>query len=130
MSRIDQHHCEAVAVACIDFRFQDMINRFLEEKIGEAGYDRIGVAGVTKNLPFFLEQLAISVRLHHPKRVIIIHHEECGAYGQESTSQKHTQELLIARKAIVEQYPDMIIELIYLRKSGVFETITPSNNEE
>lgn len=123
MSRVKSHACQALAVHCIDFRFQKMINEFLETTIGEAGYDRLGVAGVTKDLNHFMGQLEISHRLHHIKEVVIIHHENCGAYGSESTPEKHRAELFIAKETVLAKYPDLDIKLFYLKLNGEFEEV-------
>ena len=52
------------------------------------GYDLISVAGGVKRLAsdplennFVLEQLKISDRLHKPEVIVLIQHEDCGAYG-------------------------------------------------
>jgi len=123
MNRTQSHSCLALVAHCIDFRFQKMINDFMEERIGEEGYDRLGVAGVTKDLEHFMAQLEISQRLHHIQKVIVIHHENCGAYGAESTPEKHREELLKAHQAISEKYPDLEVELYYLKLNGEFERI-------
>jgi len=124
MSRVNQHSCQAMVVHCIDFRFQKMLNDFLESSIGEAGYDRMGVAGVTKDLNLFMAQLEISHRLHHIKQVVIIHHENCGAYGEESTPQKHNEELIKAKTAVSAKYPDLEVKLYFLKLNGDFVKIS------
>ena len=53
----DHYTCEAVAVHCIDFRFQKAISEYLALKFPE-GYDRISVAGGVKNI---LEQREESI---------------------------------------------------------------------
>ena len=81
-----QHSCEAVVVHCIDFRFQKAISEFLGKKF-PGGYDRIAVAGGVKDLvengehSAIFRNLKISFDLHHPKTIVLIQHEDCGAYG-------------------------------------------------
>ena len=79
------HFCDSAVITCIDFRFQKYINDWIAEFLKGKTHDRISIAGSSKNLDFILSQIDISVHLHDIKKVIVIHHEGCGAYGQEST---------------------------------------------
>ncbi len=85
---LKEHHCEAVVVHCIDFRFHDAIAKFLHDEL--KSYDIIAIAGAGKHLTHagsperqkgLLEDIGISLRLHDPKQIIIINHADCGAYG-------------------------------------------------
>ncbi len=115
------HHTEGIIVHCIDFRFQKIINKWISKHIRPKIFDRVALAGAVKNLRHILDQIDISVRLHHVKKVILINHEDCGAYGESGTLQKHIQDLKAARKAIREKYPDLEIETYYLHLDGAFE---------
>ena len=117
------HTCDAFVVACIDFRFQKFIKKWLEENFQDKTYDYVGFAGATKDLEIIKKQLDISVRLHHIKQVILIHHEDCGAYGTESTEERHAADLKKARQTINTLYPNLIVDLFYLHLDGGFETI-------
>ncbi|EKE13925.1 MAG: hypothetical protein ACD_12C00749G0003 [uncultured bacterium] len=117
------HTCDAFIVACIDFRFQRYIKDWLEKNLQNKTYDYVGFAGSTKNLETIVGQLDISVRLHHVSQVILIHHEECGAYGAESTRGRHTEDLNKAKKIILEKYPQLSVSLFYLHLDGEFEKI-------
>jgi len=117
------HTCDAFVVACIDFRFQKYIKKWLEENFQDKTYDYVGFAGSTKNLDIIMNQLDISVRLHHIKEVVLIHHEECGAYGAESTHDRHAADLNKAKKTILKKYPTLSVELFYLHLDGEFEVI-------
>lgn len=96
------HDCKALVLHCIDFRFRKYLNDFLNSKFGNS-YDLVAVAGGVKQLlvsrgrfseasvpnvknrpgedNFILEQLKISDRLHKPGLIVLIQHEDCGAYG-------------------------------------------------
>ena len=81
------HHCEALVLHCIDFRFRKSLSKYLIECFPE-GYDLIAVAGGVKRLltdgtenNFLLDQLRISNRLHNPEKIVLLQHEDCGAYG-------------------------------------------------
>lgn len=117
------HTCNAFVVACIDFRFQKYIKNWLEKNLQNKTYDYVGFAGATKDLETIKKQLDISVRLHHIKEVVLIHHEDCGAYGVESTQKRHAADLKKARQIINILYPNLIINLFYLHLDGEFEKI-------
>ncbi|MFA6532474.1 MAG: carbonic anhydrase [Patescibacteria group bacterium] len=122
---MSNHTCDAFVVACIDFRFQKYLKQWLEENMSQVNktYDFVGYAGSTKNLDTIMGQLDISVRLHQVKEVILVHHEECGAYGAESTHDRHSEDLNKAKKIILEKYPNLKVDLFYLHLDGTFEKI-------
>lgn len=117
------HPCDAIIISCIDFRFQKYIRKWLDKNLKDKTYDYVGFAGSTKDLDTILNQIAISVRLHDIKQVILIHHQECGAYGKSSTLETHTSELRKAKKEISNLYPTLKINLYYLHLDGTFEKI-------
>jgi carbonic anhydrase len=117
------HTCNAFIVACIDFRFQKYIKNWLAKNLKDKKYDYVGFAGATKSLDIIMSQLDISVRLHHIKQVVLIHHEECGAYGAESTHDRHATDLKKASKLINKKYPQLKVVLFYLHLDGEFEII-------
>ena len=117
------HICDAFIVACIDFRFQKYLKKWLEKNLQNKTYDYVGFAGATKDLETIKKQLDISVRLHHIKEVVLIHHEDCGAYGVESTHDRHATDLNKAKKTILEKYPNLKTNLFYLHLDGGFEEI-------
>lgn len=117
------HTCDALVVSCIDFRFQKYIRRWLDNNLSEKTYDYVGYAGATKELKTILKELDISVRLHHISQVVLMHHEECGAYGKESSKKKHSQDLLKAKETINQLYPELQVDLYYIHLNGKFEKI-------
>ena len=120
---MDKHNCDLVIVNCIDFRFQKYIRSWLEKNYKEKTYDYVGYAGSTKDLAAIIKQIDISVKLHQVKEVVLIHHEDCGAYGIESTQEKHKTELLKAKNTILSKYPNLKINLFYLLLDGNFINI-------
>ena len=81
---MEKHICQAVVIHCIDFRIQEAIHDFLQ---GFHGVDHISLAGGVKELlekgkeSLTFSNLEISSRLHEPKKIILVQHEDCGAYG-------------------------------------------------
>jgi len=118
------HTAEAFIVSCMDLRFQKYVEDFAREHAGEGKYDRIAFAGGIKDIDIIMEQLDISVRLHHTNTAIFINHEDCGAYGAAGTPEKHRQDLQAAKQTAAEKYPQLHIDLYYLHLDGIFEKIT------
>src|SRR5277367_2883673 len=85
----EKYHCDAAIVWCFDNRFELGFRKFLH-KIGVNYSDPIKIAGGAKSLAsptqesdreFVLDQIRTSMRLHDTKRVILMLHSDCGAYG-------------------------------------------------
>lgn len=117
------HHCEAIVVTCIDFRLQEAINRWISQNFKPHTYDRVALAGGVKNLETILDQIEIALRLHHIKKMVLINHEDCGAYGEAETAEKHAEDLKAAKAKVKEVYPDLEVETYYLHLDGTFEPI-------
>lgn len=118
-----KHTCDALVVSCIDFRFQKYIRGWLDENFGDKTFDYVGYAGGAKDLQTVLNQLDISVRLHDIKHVVLMQHENCGAYGEESSPERHAKDLLKAKEAIHKKYPHLRIDLFYILLDGQFNEI-------
>ena len=120
---MNNHTCNALVVTCMDFRLQDFINDWISKNIPPKAYDRVAFAGGVKNLETILGQVEISKRLHDIKKVILINHEDCGAYGEAGTPEKHTEDLKNAAEKIKETHPDLAVETYYLHLDGIFEKV-------
>ena len=118
-----KHICDASVVCCIDFRFQKYIHKWLDENMQNKTYDLVGFAGSTKSLDTVMNQIDISKRLHEIKEVVLIHHEDCGAYGVESTHDRHVTDLNKAKDVIKAKYSDIKISMYYLHLDGTFEKV-------
>jgi carbonic anhydrase len=89
--------------------------------------DEISVAGAIKDLlgearDFLLKQIDISTRLHGINRVILVAHEDCGAYGgkrafssDEAEFSKHKEDLAKAKEIILTKFPDLEVDFVFAR---------------
>jgi len=118
----NQHTCRALAIHCIDFRFQKFLQDYLEGRFPHS-YDRVAVAGGVKNLP--LEQCEVSIRLHSPKTIALFQHEDCGAYGgsgqftdSQAEQELQKQELQKAEQALKDKFPGIAVEKFFVSFSG------------
>lgn len=85
----DEYHCDAAVLWCFDSRFDLGFRKFLK-RIGVINPDVIKIAGGAKALvspdrdsdrEFVVDQIRKSMRLHGTRRVILMLHSDCGAYG-------------------------------------------------
>lgn len=119
------HKTEAILVTCIDFRLQEAINKWIEKNFAPKTFDRVALAGGVKSLDTIMGQIEIAHQLHHINKVVLVNHEDCGAYGEAGTTQKHAEDLRAARTKVKEAYPDLVeIETYYLHLDGTFEPIS------
>lgn len=121
---MNDHTCEAVIVTCIDFRFQEYINNWIRENFPPGTFDRVAIAGGVFDFDYILKQVEISRRLHHIKKVILINHEDCGAYGEAGTPEKHAEDLKNATGKIKSQYPDLAVDTYLLTLNNRFKVIS------
>ncbi|MFH0819122.1 MAG: carbonic anhydrase [Patescibacteria group bacterium] len=134
---MSEHNCEALVIACIDFRLIDNTNKWLTDLGLEKKYDFLGVGGASKQLAspdkpeykeLLLENIKISVNLHNISKIYIIHHEDCGAYGgkkafENSEKEREFQinEMKKSQEIIKYLYPELEIIKIYEKLDGSME---------
>ena len=126
----DVHSCEAVVLTCIDFRFWRETVEFVEKELGIKDFDFPSLPGSAKAINDCLEEddlafncVSVSCDLHHAKKVVIVNHEDCGAYGgsakfggdQEKEQKFHEEELRKARKKLIDKYPGKEYVLLFAK---------------
>jgi hypothetical protein len=132
----ERYICDAAIVWCFDNRFEIGFRKFLK-KIGVVYWDAIKIAGGTKCLAspdqesdrdFVLNQIRISMRLHQTKRVILMLHSDCGAYGgleayggnADAERAHHRQELRKAADVIAAAIPGLTVDGYFVDFEGVW----------
>ena len=121
---MEKHRCKAIVVTCIDFRFQQYIEAWEKENLSEYSFDKVALAGAIFDFFTVIKQIDASHKLHGVKKVVLINHEDCGAYGQLGTYQRHKHDLLEAKKKIGAVFPTIEVTTLYLHINGEFEVIT------
>ncbi|MDD5625940.1 MAG: hypothetical protein PHG83_02125 [Patescibacteria group bacterium] len=118
----------SIVVSCIDYRFWPQALPLLKEKYGY--FDLITIAGAIKNLTSpakkeskktLLENIGISIKLHHPHSIILVNHIDCGAYGgsknfksEKEEIEFHKKELEKAEKIIQKKFPQLTVKKEFL----------------
>ena len=130
--------CDAAVLWCFDNRFDLGFRKFLK-RIGIKNSDPIKIAGGAKCLAsperesdreFVLEQIRKSMRLHGTKRVILMVHSDCGAYGglaggfggdAAAEAAHHQLELARAAAKLLEAIPGIEVQAYFVDFEGVWD---------
>jgi len=79
----------ALVICCKDYRYIQPIQRFVRQRLGIRWYNLKATAGgvlAMLDAPgivrrWIVRDIALVYRLHGVRRVVIVHHEDCAAYG-------------------------------------------------
>lgn len=134
----EKYHCDAAIIWCFDNRFELGFRKFLK-RIGVSSSDPVKIAGGAKCLAaaehdpdrdFVLGQIRKSVQLHGTKRVILMLHSDCGAYGGlaggfkgdvRAEADHHHAELRRAAANLSQEIPGLKIDAYFVNFEGVWE---------
>jgi len=128
---------DAAVLCCFDSRISRAVRKFLKKQ-GIEHADMIVVAGGAKTLAsprndfeqdFILDQVRMSIRLHHTKRVLVLSHSDCATYGglahfkgdEAAEAAHHRGELLRAAELLSANFPGISIEPYFVKFDGVWE---------
>jgi carbonic anhydrase len=133
----DKYQCDAAVVWCFDNRFDLAFRKYLK-RTGVEFTDPIKVAGGAKCLAspesdaereFVLEQIRKSIRLHGTRRVILMVHSDCGAYGgleafgndAAAEAEHHRLELHRAAENLLRVLPGLAVEGYFVDFEGIWK---------
>ncbi len=134
----DKYQCDAAILWCFDNRFELGFRKFLK-RIGIAHSDPIKIAGGAKSMAsperesdreFVLDQIRKSIRLHGTKRVILMVHSDCGAYGGLAGAFKgdasaeavhHQRELELAAANLKSAIPGIEVQGYFVDFDGIWD---------
>jgi hypothetical protein len=133
----ERYQCDAAIIWCFDNRFELGFRKFLK-RVGVANSDPIKIAGGAKSLAspelesdreFVLEQIRKSIRLHGTRRVILMVHSDCGAYGglaegfggdARAEAEHHHEELRRAAANLRKAIPTVEVDAYFVDFEGVW----------
>ncbi|MCX6785870.1 MAG: hypothetical protein NTZ18_03420 [Candidatus Komeilibacteria bacterium] len=128
-----QHQAEAAVVTCVDFRFHQLVIRFVQEYLAGT-FDLLTIPGGGKKFAAgetYAGEVAKAIEtvcrpLHHIKKLIIISHWDCGAYGSsaafsspEEEEKAYRTDLTIAREMLRQRFRDLEILIGYVKVRGL-----------
>ena len=140
------HYCPVIIYHCIDFRLIKETMRFIDERYGLGKCDIVSVAGAGKGIAddekkvedianvnkerivddnknfrcYLLRQAKLSHNLHGSRKVVLIHHSDCGVYNNcyefesgEEEKQKQIEDMKKAEVVIKKLLPDVTVEKVW-----------------
>lgn len=134
----ERYQCDAAIIWCFDSRFELVFRKFLK-RIGIRNSDPIKIAGGARSLAspdaeseraFVLDQIRTSMRLHGTKRVIMMVHSDCGAYGGleggfggdiAAEAEHHRRELHVAAANLLKIMPGLEVQGYFVDFEGVWK---------
>jgi carbonic anhydrase len=131
-SSTDHYVADACVVWCFDERFSDLLKKFAKKF---KYFDLVKVAGGAKALAgepsperdFVLSQVKTSVRLHATKRIALMLHRDCGAYGgsknfPDAGAEKDQQasQLFVAKQFLTSEVPGVPVDIYFADFDGLY----------
>lgn len=118
--------CNAAALFCLDFRFRKETRSCIRYSLGFPCFDIIGVPGAAKR---FIEgsrvmrkALKVSYEQHGCRKLVVVHHQDCGAYGGSGSFLNpieeevfHREQMSCFERKAKELYSDLEVTKVYAR---------------
>jgi hypothetical protein len=131
-SSADHYVADACIVWCFDDRFSDLLGEFSKtfknsDLVKIAGGAKALAGGPTFERDFVLNQIKTSIKLHGTKRIALMLHRDCGAYGgsksfvdtdAELNSQK--DQLSAAKNFLSSEISDIPVDLYFADFDGLY----------
>jgi len=123
----EPYKADACVVSCYDARFELLLKKFLKRR-GLGLVDHLKIAGSVKGMAspenetdraFMLRMIRISMRLHSPDLVVMVSHNDCGAYGAAGPD-AIAADLVRARQVMLEAEPKMPVECYLANFDGMY----------
>ncbi len=112
----------ALVICCKDYRYIQPTQHFVKQRLGIRWYDLKATAGGVRAMldapsavrRWILRDIELVYRLHGVRRVILVHHEDCAAYGGSAklgtlAQQRrfHRTQLQRAQRALLRSFPNL-----------------------
>jgi len=114
----------ALVICCKDYRYIQPTQRFVRQRLGIRWYDLKATAGGARAMldspsavrRWILRDIELVYRLHGARRVILVHHEDCAAYGGSAklgtlAQQRrfHRTQLKRAQRVLRRKFPNLTV---------------------
>ena len=132
----NEHYTANVCVVwCFDDRFYKLLKAFGKQE-GFGHIDLVKIAGGAKALAgdaspdrdFVLNQIKTSVRLHGTKRIVLMLHRDCGAYGgskafsdADAEREELAKQLTAGRDFIKNELPEVLVDAYFADFDGLYK---------
>lgn len=127
-SPTDHYIADAVILCCLDWRIRGALEALIKY-YGFKKVDLLKVAGAAKQIDFAIGQIQACLQMHKCKKVVLVNHQDCGAYGGSSKFADSREEMefhkseLEKAKGILRGVltVDVEIKTIYMDFDKVYE---------
>jgi carbonic anhydrase len=129
-SQQEVYTADACVISCFDARFDVAIRKFLKRR-GIVTFDHIKIPGSAKSLAapecpedrdFVLRMIRTSIRLHQPRRVLILAHQDCGAYPGVAVDVV-AGDVVRAAGVILASEPSLAVECFFADFDGIYRVV-------
>jgi carbonic anhydrase-like protein len=126
-SPAEVYKADACVLSCFDYRFTLAVRKFLRRR-GLGAVDHIQIPGSAKALAapdresdrdFVLGMVRTSIRLHASERMLILGHNECGAYPG-APPETVAADVARAAEIVRAAEPSLTIECYFCDFDGVY----------
>jgi len=135
----------ALILCCVDYRYIEAIQAFIKRRLGVATYNLKTDAGGTKALldgnagvrTWMLHNIRLAYQRHGVRTVVLVHHEDCAAYGGSAAFKDgaeetacHAQQLAMASSLLRAFFQRLTVRMFYahrVRSRIVFAEIVGSH---
>ena len=120
---------KAMALTCMDPRFQPLVYEYLKKRKLNGKYSSFTIAGGAIGVTHkkfkrwhsaFIENLAASIKIHKINKLIVINHKDCGAakiangnkeFSLVNEKKIHIESFSKIKKQIKKRFPKLKVEL-------------------
>ncbi len=125
-----KHTTDNLLVCCMDFRFHEATMEHIRKEYGADSFDLCTLAGgaqqvsneVAAGKETLFKEIGIGCNLHSVKRVFLVNHQDCGAYGGskkfenlETELSTYKDDLREAALKIKDAYENVEVVLLQVR---------------
>lgn len=134
-----------LALSCIDYRLFEATIEFLKKDCCVDAFDHTILAGASLGYnqdeykcwsKTFIEHVELAIELHHIKKIVVVDHEDCGAYKlfypclkckPYHERQHHIHNIKKFIKAVKKIFPQLLFAGYIIRLDGSAEKVCGDN---
>jgi hypothetical protein len=122
------YKADACVISCFDARFDQAMRKFFKRR-GVVTFDHVKIPGSARSLAapecepdrdFVLRMVRTSIRLHRPERVLILAHNDCGAYPGVPV-EIVVADVVSAASVLLAAEPSLSVECYFADFDGIYQ---------
>jgi hypothetical protein len=129
---MEHYSADACILWCFDYRFSGLLAKFSKnfkriDLVKIAGGAKALAGGASPDRDFVVGQIKTSVRLHGTKRIILMLHRDCGAYGGsksfadlDTEKSELANQLAVAKDFLKKEVPGVPVDVYFADFDGLY----------